>query len=226
MRKINRGIKYIIIIALIALALFSFSYAVVSAQSPTAVTPTATPIVPNWTPPALSETTLPADLSGIVSKVLPSVTSINVSVSTTNIFGQSTTQQGAGSGWVIDSNGLIVTNNHVIQGAQNVTVSLSDGRVFPAQQISADAVSDLAVIKINATGLPMVTIGDSSKLLVGNMAIAIGNALGQGLSMTAGWVSRLNVSLTIPATTSQPGATLFDLIEVSTPINPGIVVDL
>jgi serine protease Do len=196
-----------------------------SAAAATGATTSATistsAIQPNWTPPALSGAGLPADLSGIVDKVLPSVASINVSVSATNIFGRPTTQQGAGSGWVIDSNGLIVTNSHVVQGASNVTVSMNDGRVFTAQQITADAVSDLAIIKINATGLPVVTLGDSSKLKVGMTAIAIGNALGQGLSMTAGWVSRLGVSLNVPATSTEPGANLFDLIEVSTPINPG-----
>lgn len=199
----------------------SAAIATPSAAPTTSATVTGSSIIPSWTPPAMSGASLPADLSGIVAKVLPSVASINVSVSTTDIFGRPTTQQGAGSGWIIDSNGLIVTNDHVVQGAQDITVSLNDGRVFPAQQIAADSTSDLAVIKINATGLPVVTIGDSSKLQVGMTAIAIGNALGQGLSMTAGWVSRLGVSITASSSASTAGTTLFDLIEVSTPINPG-----
>lgn len=181
----------------------------------------STVLNPNWTPPALGQAPLPADLSGIVDQVLPSVVSINVQVTATNFFGQPTTQQGAGSGWIIDSNGLIVTNNHVVQGAQNVTVSLHDGKSYPAQKITADPISDLAVIKINATGLPAVKLGDSSKLKQGMMVVAIGNALGQGISVTAGWVSRLGVPLSIPATATEPGATLFDLIETSAPINPG-----
>jgi serine protease Do len=185
------------------------------------VTATASPIIPTWTPPPLSQAALPADLSDIVARVLPSVVSINVEVTSTNFMGQSTTQQGAGSGWIIDASGLIVTNNHVVEGAQNITVSLNDGRVLPAQQISADPVSDLAVIKINATGLTVATIGDSSKLKPGMMVIAIGNALGQGISVTAGWVSRLGVSLSVPASATTSAATLFDLVEVSTPINPG-----
>ncbi len=189
--------------------------------TPTAPAVTGSPIAGNWTPPALSQAALPVDLSDIVAKVLPSVVSINVEVSSTNFLGQPTTQQGAGSGWVIDANGLIVTNNHVIEGAQNVTVSLNDGRIFSAQQISADPVTDLAVVKINATGLPTVTVGDSGKLKQGMMAIAIGNALGEGLSVTAGWISRLNVSLTIPASATSSNSTLFDLIAFSTPINPG-----
>jgi serine protease Do len=153
--------------------------------------------------------------------VLPSVVSINVDVASTDFTGQPTIQQGAGSGWVIDSNGLIVTNNHVIENAQNISVSLSDGRNFSAQQVVADPISDLAVIKIGAAGLQAATLGDSAKLKAGNMVIAIGNALGEGLSVTAGWVSRLGVSITVPGTNTTPAVTLFDLIEVSAPINPG-----
>jgi S1-C subfamily serine protease len=152
---------------------------------------------------------------------LPSVVSINAEVTTTDIFGNPTTQQGAGSGWVIDANGLIVTNNHVVQGAQNVTISTPDGRNFPAQRILTDPLTDLAVIKINASGLPAVKLGDSNKLKQGMMVTAIGNSLGQGIRVTAGWVSRLGVSLTLPPTSNEPGGTLFDLIEVTAPINPG-----
>jgi len=178
-------------------------------------------LIPNWQVPALSTDPLPADLSGIASQILPSVVSINAEVTTTDIFGNPTTQQGAGSGWVIDSNGIIVTNNHVIQDAQNVNISTPDGRNFPAQQILADPLTDLAVIKINATGLQAVKLGDSNKLRQGMMVAAIGNSLGQGIRVSAGWVSRLSVSLTMPTSPTEPGATLFDLIEVTAPINPG-----
>jgi serine protease Do len=169
----------------------------------------------------LSEANLPVDLSGIAAKVLPSVVSINVQVAGTSLFGQPATQESAGSGWVVDSNGLIVTNNHVVQEAQNISVSLSDGRNFPARQVAADPVTDLAVIQIDAAGLQAATVGDSSKLKPGMMVMAIGNALGEGLTVTAGWVSRLGVSLTVQASGNIATATLFDLIEVSTPVNPG-----
>jgi serine protease Do len=122
---------------------------------------------------------------------------------------------------VLNKNIFLLNFNHVIEGAQNFTVRMNDGRIFPAQQISADPVTDLAVVKINATGLPSVTVGDSGKLKQGMMAIAIGNALGEGLSVTAGWISRLDVSLTIPASATSSNSTLFDLIAFSTPINPG-----
>lgn len=115
---------------------------------PSTAVVTSGSINPNWTPPILGEATLPADLSGIAAKVLSSVVSINVQVNSTNFFGQPTTEQGAGSGWIIDSNGLIVTNNHVVQGAQNISVSLNDGRNFPAVQVATDPIGDLAIIKI------------------------------------------------------------------------------
>jgi len=142
---------------------------------------------------------------------------INVQITSYDIFNRAVTQEGAGSGWIIDPNGLIVTNNHVVAGAQDIKVTLDDGRVFPAQNIAADPVTDLAVVQIDATGLPAVTLGDSSKLSVGMTVASIGNALGEGISMTAGWVSRLGVSITI----SSPNATLYNLIQTSAPINPG-----
>jgi serine protease Do len=177
----------------------------------------ATPINPNWIPPQVQQVQLQPDLSTLVAQVEPWVVSINVKLTSTNIFGQSTTQEGAGSGWIIDASGVIVTNNHVVTGAQNILVTLDDGRVFSSTQVVADPVSDLAVIKINATGLPVASIGDSSQMKVGMMVAAVGNALGQGLSMTAGWISRLKASITISSTNQ----TLYDLIETSTPINPG-----
>ncbi len=196
------------------------------AATPAQITPTAppstgSPIDPGWTPPPLSEDALPADLSGIVEQVLPWVVSINVEISSTSIFGQTDVQQGAGSGWIIDSDGLIVTNNHVIEDAQSVSISLNDGRVFQAEQIAADPVSDLAVVKIDASGLPVATVGDSSKLKPGMMVMAVGNALGEGISMTAGWVSRIGVSISVPASGTASTETLFGLIQTSAPINPG-----
>jgi serine protease Do len=105
-------------------------------------------------------------------------------------FGGSFTQEGAGSGWIIDSSGLVVTNNHVVEGANTISVTLEDGRNFSADTVRADTISDLAVIRINADNLPSaLKVGDSSKMLVGNWVIAIGNSLGQGISATKGIVS-------------------------------------
>jgi serine protease Do len=125
-------------------------------------------------------------------------------------------KQGTGSGVIFDSNGYIVTNNHVVAGAQQIMVSLSDGRVLPGKVLGADPATDLAVVKVDATGLPVATFGDSSTLMVGEPAIAIGNPLGLEFkgSVTAGVISALNRSLEI-------GERKFKLIQTDAAINPG-----
>lgn len=133
-----------------------------------------------------------------------------------SMFGGAFTQQGAGSGWIIDPNGLVVTNNHVVEGANSITVTLEDGRTFTAQTVHTDPVADLAVVKISAQNLPALQVGDSSRLQVGQWVIAIGNSLGMGISATKGIVSALGVSLS-----TAPGETLHDLIQTDAAINPG-----
>jgi serine protease Do len=184
------------------------------------VTSTPAPINPSFSPPPLI-TNVPispfADFADIIAGVRPSVVAINVTVSGLNIFGSVFTQEGAGSGWIIDSTGLIVTNNHVVQGANTISVTLEDGRNFSADTIRSDSVSDLAVIKINASNLPTaLKVGDSSKLRVGNWVIAIGNSLGEGISATKGIISALGVSVA-----ADQGETLYDLIQTDAAINPG-----
>jgi len=152
----------------------------------------------------------------VVAKVRPSVVSIDVKMTTYDIFNQPYTAQAAGSGWIIDASGVIVTNNHVVENAKEINITLSDGRTFPYVTVSTDPVTDLAVVKINATGLPAAKLGDSSQLKVGQMVAAIGNALGEGISMTGGWVSQLGVSMT-----NEQGITLYDLIKTDAAINPG-----
>jgi len=153
-----------------------------------------------------------------VEQVYPSVVAISTEVTTLDIFRTPLTQKGAGSGWIIDKNGIIVTNNHVVEGAKKVTVELSDGRIFEADpnNIHTDPLTDLAVIKINATDLPAASMGDSTQLRVGDWVVAIGNPLGQGIRAKEGTVSGLKVSLDV-----DQGQTLGDLIETSAAINPG-----
>jgi len=186
----------------------------------TATTPTATiPINPTWTPPESGNPNeaLP-NIAEVVALVKPSVVAINTETTSEDFFGQPYTQQGAGSGWIIDKDGIIVTNNHVVEGAETVTVTLDDGTTYTADvsTIASDSLNDVAILKINASNLPAVEIGDSSRLRVGDWVIAIGNALGQGIRATEGIVSREDVSLQV--TQDQ---TLYDLIETSAAINPG-----
>jgi serine protease Do len=153
--------------------------------------------------------------ASLISAVKPSVVEINVTA-TVGTGRRTVQQQGAGSGWILDANGTIVTNNHVVTGATTIIVTTSDGKTFPAQVINTDPVNDLAVIKINATQLQSLKIGDASKLLAGDWVLAVGNPLGEGITATQGIVSRVGVS--VPYSQTQ---TYNDLIETTAPINPG-----
>jgi len=98
-------------------------------------------------------------------------------------------ERGLGSGVVVDSNGTILTNNHVVEGADKITVALSDNKTYEAKVIGTDVPSDLAVIKIEATNLPFLTLGNSDTVRVGDIVLAIGNPLGIGQSVTSGIIS-------------------------------------
>ncbi|MBP2071070.1 S1C family serine protease [Thermoanaerobacterium butyriciformans] len=155
-------------------------------------------------------------ITNIAKIVSPSVVGIDTSVSYSNGFRSAFVSEGSGSGIIIDSQGYIVTNYHVIEGASTITVSLSDGRKFSAQLIGKDSKTDLAVLKINATNLTAAKLGDSSKLEVGDLAVAIGNPLGESFAgtVTSGIISGLNRNLQ-----SDYGAV--NLIQTDAAINPG-----
>lgn len=125
-------------------------------------------------------------------------------------------ERGAGSGVIFDANGYIATNYHVVQDAQEITVSLSDGRTFTGKVLGSDPATDLAVVKVDAAGLPTAVLGDSDSLLIGEPAIAIGNPLGMEFrgSVTVGVISALNRSIEI-------GERKFQLIQTDAAINPG-----
>ena len=113
--------------------------------------------------------------------------------STTNIWGQSTPTASSGSGFIISEDGYIVTNNHVVSGAQRLTVMMTSGEEYEAEIIGADSENDVALIKIDATGLPTVSVGDSDNIEVGQQVCAIGNPLGELTNtLTVGYVSALD----------------------------------
>lgn len=167
-------------------------------------------------PPSASESPSLPDFVSVVAKVKPSVVAIATEMVTVDIFNRPITREGAGSGWILDSDGIIVTNNHVIAGASRITVTMEGDRTFTASVIGVDALTDLAVLKIDAANLPAVVLGDSSNLKIGEWVLTIGNALGMGITAKEGIISRLGVSIPVYA-----GQTLYDLIETSAPINPG-----
>jgi serine protease Do len=219
-----KKVIYVLAAALLAITLCSSCDLLPFTISPGTTTPptrttASNPIQPGFTIPISGkQTAMLPSIADVVAKVKPSVVAINVEVTTTDIFGRSYAEQGAGSGWIIDNNGIIVTNNHVVADATKVTIVLDDGRSFEANpnNIATDSLADLAVIKINASGLPAATVGNSSQLRVGDWVVAIGNSLGQGIRATVGIVSQQSVSLEVST-----GETLSGLVETDAAINPG-----
>jgi len=123
-------------------------------------------------------------------------------------------ERGLGSGVIMTPNGYILTNNHVVDGASQVQVTLSDKRQFNARVVGTDPKADIAVLKIDATNLPVITVGDSSKVQVGDYALAIGNPFGVGETVTMGIVSATG--------RSNLGIEQYEnFIQTDAPINPG-----
>ncbi len=213
------GIKYLLVCLAMVLSLCLGAGCVyVETPSPAPSPPDVTaPANPDWTLPPVEDGNPPLpDFVSVVTKVRPAVVAINTEVVTYDVFNRPFTQEGAGSGWIIDGDGYIVTNNHVVQGAKTITVTLADDRTFSARVVGTDALSDLAVLKVDAQNLVSVDVGSSSELRVGEWVLAVGNSLGLGISAKQGIVSRVGVS--VPVTSGQ---TLDDLIETSAAINPG-----
>ncbi len=151
----------------------------------------------------------------ITNATLDSVVEIRTeSVQMDSWMGQYVTE-GAGSGVIIKDNGYIITNNHVVAGASNIIVTTTDKKEYEATLIGTDADTDVAVIKINAKGLKAATMGNSDQLNVGDLAVAIGNPLGElGGTVTAGIISALDRSISIDGKT-------MTLLQTDTSINPG-----
>ena len=138
----------------------------------------------------------------IVDKNENAVVEIVVSGTAQNMWGQMQLVQGAGSGVIVKDDGYIATNYHVIQGANKVEVTLHNGETYSARIIGSDPANDIAVIKIDAKDLTTATIGDSSTVDVGDLAVAIGNPLGQlGGTATTGIISALDRTLEVEGTT-------------------------
>ena len=153
---------------------------------------------------------------GVVEKVGPAVVSIGVKKAARSRRGGWGEQAGAGSGVVIAPDGYVLTNNHVVEQAKEVEVSLTDGSAFSAQLVGADPATDLAIVRAGASGLPAAELGDSDMLRVGQLVIAIGNPLGFQSTVSTGVISALGRSLR-----SQAGRLIENVIQTDVALNPG-----
>lgn len=163
-------------------------------------------------------------LVNLYQRVNPAVVYIGVSKTVQNTgFGGSGVEEGAGSGFVIDAQGHIVTNNHVVDGADNIQVRFSDGSSSSAKVIGTDPFSDLAVIQVASLpqGMKPVALGDSSTLKPGQRVIAIGNPFGLEGTMTTGIVSAVGRTLPESATENGQSYTNPEIIQTDAAINPG-----
>lgn len=149
----------------------------------------------------------------VVEKVSPAVVAIGIK---SRRRSRGRPDGGGGSGVIITPDGLLLTNNHVVEEADKVDVSLTDGRNFPAQLIGTDPPTDLALIRAEASDLPIAELGDSASLRVGQLAIAIGNPLGFQSTVSTGVISALGRALR-----SQSGRLIENVIQTDVALNPG-----
>ena len=183
-----------------------------------------TQLLPTIAQPQQSVAQLPATqgispnfIASAVEKTGPAVVRIDASgTKRVGRFGNRT-QRGVGSGFIIDSNGTLLTNAHVVEGSNRVRVTLSDGRSVSGQVLGRDKLTDLAVIRISANNLPTVQLGDSDNLKPGEWAIAIGNPLGLDNSVTAGIISGTGRSSGLVGTPDKR----LSFIQTDAAINPG-----
>jgi len=153
-----------------------------------------------------------AEIAAVVS---PAVVSIDIKIVTYDRYGRTSQSSGSGSGIIISEDGYILTNNHVIEDASTITVTLSTGKAYTARLIGADSQTDLAVLKIDGDNLPYAILGDSDSLQPGDLAVAIGNPLGTlANTVTTGIISATDREITIDDET-------MNLLQTDAAINPG-----
>jgi len=208
-------------VALLVLSMLACNLAgLIPTPTPTPLpAPTPTTTLPPPTPAPLTEPSdsLEAQIEAVYSQVAPAVVHIASRVITYDYFMQPIPQEGTGSGFLFDTKGHIVTNYHVVENAEEVSVTLADGGVYLAEVVGEDPSNDLAVIRIEATALPEpIPVGDSDQLRVGQFVVAIGNPFGLDQTLTVGVISALGRVIHSP-----DQRFIGEAIQTDAAINPG-----
>ena len=198
---------------IVAIFLLGAIVGVIAVQGSRLIGPTPDIALPVGAAPTITD--YEHAIIGAVKKVGPSVVSVRTSERVSTFFGDNI-QQGLGTGVIVSADGYILTNNHVIAGAERIIVKLEDGRQFSARSLGGDPRVDLAVLKIDANNLKPAVTADSDRLVVGQLIIAMGNPLGFERTVTTGIVSALKRTLG-----ETPQTELENLIQTDATINPG-----
>lgn len=225
------GVLFLLLLAAFGGGMY-LTYSVLRTRLPVAATAAGTttrPLADNNAVPfkfnldakAISD---PGAIANAAARMEPAVVTIDTEYrpryGNEDMYGQSEVMQqiprGTGSGVIISTDGVIVTNNHVVQDATRISVTLQNGRELEGRVLGADAQSDLAVVKVDAKDLPAATVADSDKVRVGEWAIAVGDPLRVGTTVTAGIVSAIRKN----EATGQ-GTSYASLIQTDAAINPG-----
>lgn len=183
-----------------------------------------TPITLNYGPDGNSSNFTEGSIAEVAAHVAPGVVSILTETRTTSWFGQSSTQTSAGTGMIVTSDGYVLTNKHVIDGARSISVILDDGTTYEnVELVGSDPMNDVAFLKIkDVSNLPTVTLGNSKTISAGQQVIAIGNALGQYQNtITSGIISGTGRSLTAYNSDMTAYENLTDMIQTDAAINAG-----
>ncbi len=155
-------------------------------------------------------------VTGVVSALGPAVVHVRIKRKADRRRPGTPEGEGSGSGVIITPDGYVVTNSHVIEAASGIAVEMADGASFVAEVIGQDAATDIALLRVSDSGLPMARLGDSDNLVVGQLAIAVGNPLGFQSTVTAGVISALGRSLR-----SRTGRLIENVIQTDAALNPG-----
>lgn len=178
--------------------------------------------IPKGTAVVVSPTQGAVDVADIARKVTPSIVNIDIRTAPQRTSGPTPQAvEGTGSGVIYTTDGYILTNNHVVQNAQQITVTLASGQQFPGTSVGTDPTNDIAVVKINKAGLPTIHVGNSDSLVVGQLAVAVGSPFGFEQSVTAGIISALHRVVSASGGAAGGSETLTNLIQTDAAVNPG-----